>query len=214
MYVCSIVVFVVVVVVVVNYHIVDPQTMPERYTRVKLRNITKNTSEWSPFRRMWEFYSQTAIAMGAMPGLDLGIDPFARNCEWAFPMTNDINPNTRANYNLDAEDFLAVCEEQQTRYWVGLLDPPFSDRQSKEAYGTTNLYAADSGKMSRISKIMGRMIRHRGFIIKAGFNTNPPAANFELVEVCLVTLGGNRNDVLFSVWQKTTPTLQEWSEEE
>ena len=203
MYVCSIVVFVVVVVVVVNYHIVDPQTMPERYTRVKLRNITKNTSEWSPFRRMWEFYSQTAIAMGAMPGLDLGIDPFARNCEWAFPMTNDINPNTRANYNLDAEDFLAVCE-----------DPPFSDRQSKEAYGTTNLYAADSGKMSRISKIMGRMIRHRGFIIKAGFNTNPPAANFELVEVCLVTLGGNRNDVLFSVWQKTTPTLQEWSEEE
>jgi len=211
MYVCSIVVLVVVVVI---YYTVTPEPMSHRYTRAKLRNITKDTSKWSPFRRMWEFYSQTACAMGATPGFDLAIDPFARNCEWAFPMTNDINPKTTANYNLDAEDFLNTCEEQKTRYWVGLLDPPFSDRQSKEAYGTTNLYAADSGKMTRISKTLGRMIHHRGFIIKAGFNTNPPAANFELVEVCLVTLGANRNDVLFSVWQKTTPTLAEWSEEE
>jgi hypothetical protein len=130
---------------------------------------------------------------GAEPGFDLALDPFARNCNWAFPMTNDINPNTRANYNLEAEDFLRIAEEGETRYWIGLLDPPFSDRQAKDKYGTSNLYASDGAKMTRISRSLGA---------------------FTLVEVAIVSLGGNRNDVLFSVWKKTQHEIFSWGEEE
>lgn len=151
---------------------------------------------------------------GAEPGLDLAIDPFARNCNWAYPMTNDINPDTRANYNLDAENFLQIAEKGETRYWIGLLDPPFSDRQSKEAYGTSNLYAADAAKMSRISRSLGRCIKPGGYIIKAGFNSSRPSPAFTLVEVAMVNLGGMRNDVIFSVWKKTQHEIFSWGEEE
>jgi hypothetical protein len=145
---------------------------------------------------------------GAEPGFDLALDPFARNCNWAFPMTNDINPNTRANYNLEAEDFLRIAEEGET------LDPPFSDRQAKDKYGTSNLYASDGAKMTRISRSLGRCIKPGGYIIKAGYNTNRPSPAFTLVEVAIVSLGGNRNDVLFSVWKKTQHEIFSWGEEE
>ncbi len=186
-----------------------------RLTRAKLRRITKDTSEWSPFRRLWATYSLLAQTInGAESGFDLAIDPFARNCNWAYPMTNDINPETRANYNLDAEDFLKIAEAGETRYWIGLLDPPFSDRQSKDKYGTSNLYAADGAKMKRIQMSLGRCIHPGGYIIKAGYNTNRPSPAFSLVEVAMVSLGGNRNDVLFSVWQKTQHEIFNWGEQE
>lgn len=186
-----------------------------RLTRARLKKMTKDTNEWSPFRRLWATYSMMVQTIeGAKPQLDLAIDPFARNCTWAFPMTNDVNPNTRANYNLDAEEFLDIAFKGAGRYWIGLLDPPFSDRMSKDKYGTSNLYASDSGKMKRIQQRLANLIHTGGYIIKAGYNTNPPARGWELQEVAIVALGASRNDVLFSVWKKTIPTLHEYGGEE
>ncbi len=187
-----------------------------KITRIKDYRFSKDTSESTVYHQLWTRYSLKAVQ--ALPERSirhgLTLDPFARNCAWAWPWTNDIDPNTQANFNLDAEDFLKCMKLKGKRWGVVLLDPPFSDRQAKEAYGSSNLYASDSGKMKRIQELAARVCAVNGYIIKAGFNTNPPAKNLELVEVVMVQLGGNRNDVLFSVWEKTTGEIDEWGENE
>ncbi len=140
--------------------------------------------------------------------IEFACDPFARNCEWAQPWTNDINIDTKAKWHLDAEDFLIEIKDE--RFAIVLLDPPFSDRMSKDKYGTENLYASDSAKMLRIQKLAGNLVVPGGYLIKAGYNTNKPHPCFDLVEVRIVAMGNCRNDVLFSVWQKNNYTLEDY----
>ena len=53
------------------------------------------------------------------------IDPFARNCLLASPYTNDIDPKTKANWHLDALDFLNTAWGEMP-FDLGILDPPRS----------------------------------------------------------------------------------------
>lgn len=161
---------------------------------------TKDTHEDKILKRLFQRYSKGAK----------GIDPFARNCEWCRPFTNDINPDTKAHTHLDAEEFIdAALIVERGNFQIAILDPPFSDRQSAESYGTSNLYASDSAKMQRISKKLGDCIMDGGFIIKAGYNSNKFHDAFELVEIVLATYGGCMNDTIFSVWRKTS-SLERW----
>ncbi len=139
-------------------------------------------------------------------GQGTGIDPFARNCQHAY-YTNDINPNTLAKENMDALDYLHSFCDMKVDFII--FDPPFSDRMSKVKYGTSNMYAGESSKASQCQKIGARLLRTGGYFIKAGYNSNPPASHLELRELCLLACGGNRNDIIFSVWEKTMD-LDEW----
>ena len=56
-------------------------------------------------------------------------DPFARDCELC-KYTNDLNPNTKAQYHLMADEFLTKFK----RMPFVLFDPPYSLRQVKECY--------------------------------------------------------------------------------
>ena len=42
----------------------------------------------------------------------VSVDPFARNKRWAT-YTNDLNPETEAEYHMKANDFLAMLVEQK-----------------------------------------------------------------------------------------------------
>ena len=138
-------------------------------------------------------------------GQGTGLDPFARNCQHAY-FTNDINPDTLAKSNMDALKWLRSMDR---KFDFIIFDPPFSDRMAKDKYGTSNLYSADSNKASECQKLGARMLKQGGYFIKAGYNSNPPASHLELRELCLLACGGNRNDIIFSVWEKTMD-LDEW----
>lgn len=138
-------------------------------------------------------------------GQGTGIDPFARNCQHAY-FTNDINPDTLAKSNMDALEWLRLMDR---KFDFIIFDPPFSDRMAKDKYGTSNLYSADSNKASECQKLGARMLKQGGYFIKAGYNSNPPASHLELRELCLLACGGNRNDIIFTVWEKTMD-LDEW----
>jgi hypothetical protein len=138
-------------------------------------------------------------------GQGTGIDPFARNCQHAY-FTNDINPDTLAKSNMDALEWLRLMDR---KFDFIIFDPPFSDRMAKDKYGTSNLYSADSNKASECQKLGAKMLKQGGYFIKAGYNSNPPASHLELRELCLLACGGNRNDIIFSVWEKTMD-LDEW----
>ena len=97
------------------------------------------------------------------------IDPFARNCEFAWPYTNDIDTSTNAEQHLDAEEFLKRMKDM--RFGGAILDPPFSNHQSREIYGSENLYT-DPAKMKRIEMELGSLIELGGYVVKFGYNLN------------------------------------------
>lgn len=139
---------------------------------------------------------------------EITIDPFARDCLWGFPHTNDINPETAAVHHYDALEFLDTYPPHQFK--IGLLDPPFSDRMSKDKYGTANLYAADSKKMRQIELELGNKIETGGIIIKLGYNSSKPHPGFILEDFEIWNLGACRNDIICTIWRKVNSSIMEW----
>ena len=139
------------------------------------------------------------------------IDPFARDCEFAHPYTNDINPDTKAVDHLDVEQYLD--------YWLGffdegfdgaIYDPPFSDKQAAEIYDgwDINLYTSPS-KILRIERSLGDLIVPGGYVVKFGYNSNFSHKAFECVEIKLVRYGGSINDMIISVHKKMFETFKD-----
>ena len=165
-----------------------------------------NTHELEPFDRLFRYAMDNWIYGGNVVGNLEVIDPFARRCMWGTKR-NDINPNFLYEYTthcMDAGEFL--CNLQRSSAHIVLLDPPFSNRQSDEEYGTNNLYT-NPAYIANINKQAFRILKPNGFLIKCGYNTNSPGAGFELVRVAICNMGASRNDILISLWQKVQTTL-------
>lgn len=136
------------------------------------------------------------------------LDPFSRKCSWGTKR-NDLNPEFFPQYTthcMDALEFLQKEATQDTH--MVLLDPPFSDRQSSEEYGTNNLYA-NPKYMADLGKEIFRVLKPNGIVIKCGFNSNPPARGFEMISLHICQMGASRNDILISMWRKNQKTLTE-----
>jgi len=135
------------------------------------------------------------------------VDPFARKCPWGTKR-NDINPEFLHEYTthcMDAIEFMAKIQRQSAH--IVLIDPPFSNRQSNEEYGTSNLYT-NPKYIVDLNNQAFRILKTSGFLIKCGYNTNKPTEGFELVRVAICNMGASRNDILISLWQKTQTTLK------
>lgn len=166
-----------------------------------------DTSQAKYFQKAWkEGQNQIANIDG------LVIDPFARNCKWA-DITNDINPETEATYHLDAKEFLDLVLEKHGCNSVKCLifDPPFSSRQyEKYEKGSpqelVNIYSSP-GKIAEIFQVVRKLIKPNGIIIKLGYNTSRPILDYELTYLSTTNFGGNRNDVLTTIWRNPNQTL-------
>ena len=134
------------------------------------------------------------------------IDPFARNCCWGT-ITNDLDPTTKAHYNMDALEFLKKMETNSAK--IILFDPPFSASQEKKYKGgCQNLYANPT-KISKMYKEMFRILKSGGVILKLGYNSTRPNPNLELIDCQLVNFGGSKNDVIQTIWQLKIMKLNE-----
>lgn len=60
-------------------------------------------------------------------------DPFSRNKRWAT-YTNDLNPDTAAEYHTDALEFLNMLSDTGVLCDLVIFDPPYSPRQLSECY--------------------------------------------------------------------------------
>lgn len=134
------------------------------------------------------------------------IDPFARNCTWGT-IRNDLDPTTKAHYNLDALEFLKKMETNSAK--IVLFDPPFSPSQEKKyTGGCQNLYA-DPSKISKMYKEIFRILKSGGVVVKLGYNSTRPNPNLELIDCQLVNFGGSKNDVIQTIWQLKIRKLTE-----
>lgn len=129
------------------------------------------------------------------------IDPFARSCNWG-EITNDINPEFKTTFNMDALDFSLHLIDNNINARIVLFDPPFSFNQAERYIvgEMSNIYT-NPAYISKICKNLCSIIENGGYFIKLGYNSTKPAKYMSLVELMNVNLGGSKNDVIVSVWK-------------
>lgn len=143
----------------------------------------------------------------------VSIDPFARNCGWAT-YTNDLNPDTSAQYHMDALDFLKKMRDDRIVPDLVIFDPPYSPRQIKEVYDSVGLTmngntahktAGWKDEKDVISSIMpiGSVFLH------FGWHTNGMglSRNFAIEEILLVAHGAAHCDTICMAERKVAHQL-------
>lgn len=160
-------------------------------------------------RRVWQMPSADTFdvpAIGAMVRQHLtgvSVDPFARNKRWAT-YTNDLNPETQAEYHMQAVDFLNMLADRGVLADVVLFDPPYSPRQIVECYASvgleTNREVTQSARLySDCRKAIRRLCKHGSRVLSFGWNSAGMGPGFELEDLLLVCHGGAHNDTICMV---------------
>lgn len=132
------------------------------------------------------------------------LDPFAGMTSPA-EFTNDLNPEAKAIFHMDALEFLKQLKGQ---YKGILFDPPYSYRQMQECYQgigggaitarhTTNFYGD-------LRETIENLIIPGGIAISFGWNSigMGKTHGFEIIEILLVCHGRAHNDTIVTVDRK------------
>jgi hypothetical protein len=137
-----------------------------------------------------------------MAASKVSVDPFARNRGWAT-YTNDINPETTAEYHADAEAFLVELMKAGVMADLALFDPPYSPRQISEHYKAAGREVTSSdtqnGKLyRRVRNALDCIIRPGGIVLSFGWQSTGMGIgrDYELIETMLVAHGGDHNDTI------------------
>lgn len=137
----------------------------------------------------------------------LSIDPFA-NTNKIATITNDLDPDVGAKYNMDALEFVKSFKDNSID--IVLFDPPYSPRQVSECYKkvgkTVNMETTQSSFWSNIKNEIARIVKPSGWVLCFGWNSNSIGIGrgFDLHEVLLVAHGGAHNDTICTAEQKKT----------
>lgn len=138
------------------------------------------------------------------------IDPFA-GMNSPAEITNDLNPEIKANYNTDAISFLGLFDSESKQGC--LFDPPYSVRQVKECYNHIGINVTqEDTQMSFYSNAkdkIAKIIKPGGIVICCGWSSMGLGKNrgFEIIEILLVPHGGHHNDTIVVVEKKIQNTL-------
>lgn len=129
------------------------------------------------------------------------VDPFCGQYSIA-EIKNDLNTDRKADYHLDALDFLKMLESD--RYDGVLYDPPYSISQAVECYkglGKENFNVHKMDYWAECKNQIARIIKPSGKVICFGWNTNGLGKNrgFELQRIMILAHGGSKNDTLITV---------------
>jgi hypothetical protein len=174
-----------------------------------------STQQAIPMRRVWAMPSANtfdippirALVKGHLYKSKVSVDPFARNKRWATH-TNDLNPETAAEFHMDAEEFLKVLAARGVEADVVLFDPPYSPGQIVECYQAIGLAVATAGRNAelykRVRDAVDAVLRPGGVVLSFGWNSNGMGAGrgYELEEVLIVAHGGAHNDTICTVERK------------
>ena len=131
----------------------------------------------------------------------VSIDPFARNKRWAT-YTNDLNPETAAEYHLDALEFLKMLKERGVVADLVIFDPPYSVSQVKQCYEGIGLSVTQRDVSalfySDARNAISEVVSVGGIVLSFGWSSVGLGAtrNFKTEEIFLVCHGGAHNDTI------------------
>jgi hypothetical protein len=137
---------------------------------------------------------------------DVVIDPFARDAKIGT-WTNDLNPDTKAQYHLTAEDFCTMLARKGVVADVVLNDPPYSTRQIKECYEGIGLRMSQRETQVQFAPVkdgLNRLLRPGGIAISFGWNSTGfgKCRGYERIETMLVCHGSSHYDTIVVVERK------------
>lgn len=134
------------------------------------------------------------------------MDPFSRNKRWA-KHTNDLNPNTAADYHLDAEEFIYWMKGCLVVPDLVLFDPPYSPRQIKECYEDFGRVCdskdtQNAALYSRVRKAIQAISTVGTVVLSFGWNSTGMGKDWETLEILLVCHGSAHNDTICMAQQR------------
>lgn len=144
------------------------------------------------------------------------IDPFSRNGDLAT-LTNDINPQTKAAYHMDAVEFLKHMLEigHGGSIDLAILDPPYSPRQISECYKEQGLSVSMTDTQSgvlyqKVKETLFPLLTVDAIVLSFGWNSTGMGSKmgFEPLEYMLVAHGGAHNDTI-CVAERRIPNMFE-----
>lgn len=141
------------------------------------------------------------------------IDPFARNCAWATHR-NDLNPNTTADWHMDAEKFCRVMAQMDVKADLALFDPPYSPRQISELYRGIGRECStkdtqNAALYKRVRDALVDCLADNAVVLSFGWSSAGmgKTRGFEIVEIMLVAHGGAHNDTICLAERRTASIL-------
>lgn len=133
------------------------------------------------------------------------IDPFA-NQSRLTTVTNDLNPDFKCDYSLDAVEFLKTFKGNSVDFVF--YDPPYSLRQVSECYKSVGIEVTtettqSSWRTKHLNEI-SRIVKPDGIVMCFGWNSMGigKERGFEMIEILLVAHGGSHNDTICTVERK------------
>lgn len=146
-----------------------------------------------------------------LTGCGVVVDPFARNSTRATHR-NDLNPDTAAQYHMDAADF---CEHLLAQGIVAdavLFDPPYSPRQIAELYQAIGRECSTADTQNaalyrRARAALDALLRPGGVALSFGWNSAGFGKNYEQLEILLLAHGGAHNDTIAVAERKVQASL-------
>ncbi len=162
------------------------------------------------FSRVWSMPSADTFSvppvgvmvMRYLRASKVSCDPFARNNRWATH-SNDLNPATKADHHMDAEDFLRMLADQGVRCDLAILDPPYSPRQISECYKAAGVTCGmretqNAALYSRVKSALVGVLTEDAIVLSFGWNSSGMGIKhgFEQIEIMLVCHGGAHNDTI------------------
>lgn len=162
------------------------------------------------FSRVWAMPSKDTFSVKPIADfvhryLDkstISVDPFARNKRWAN-YTNDLNPETEAEYHMDAEDFCVMLARKYIKADLVIFDPPYSIHQIVTTYKQFGIdrdhKGAHNGALySRVKTSIPPLLADDAIVLSFGWNSAGLGKKhgFEIIEILLVCHGGAHNDTI------------------
>lgn len=134
-------------------------------------------------------------------GAEVVVDPFARNCRYGT-IRNDLNPDTEAEYHMDAVAFCDLMVADGVRADAVLFDPPYSPRQMSEVYQRVGISGMESTQNARLYKAvrdrLDQVLKPGGIALSFGWNSSGfgKGRGYTLLEQLNVCHGGAHNDTI------------------
>jgi hypothetical protein len=160
--------------------------------------------------RVWDMPNSETFSIPLIAGFvkkylyhsKVSVDAFARNKRWAT-YTNDLNPDTAAEYHLEAGDFLKVLAEKGVKADLFIFDPPYSPRQLKECYdGIGRKMQQEDGMTAKLRSIWRDLaipiLSPDAVVLSFGWNSVGfgKVLGFEIEEILLTCHGSDHNDTI------------------
>jgi hypothetical protein len=187
-----------------------PQEQPEPEPGLHLPQASttpKITRHWAmPNRETFSIKPIAELLRRYTHDTDVVVDPFARNAPATW--TNDLNPDTSAQYHMHAEKFCEMLAEKGVVADVVRFDPPYSSRQIKECYDGIGLRLSQREAQvmfTAVKDVLSRLLRLGGIAISCGWNSTGfgKKRGYERLETRIVCHGSQHHDTIVVVERKT-----------